>query len=86
MAMAAITANAIIYVKHNATGSNDGTSWNNAYTTIKAALTAANDGAEIYVVSGSYPITASLAQKSVKIYGGFAGANDNYPPPSPKVG
>jgi hypothetical protein len=77
MAMAATpVATATIYVKTGATG--NGSSWGSAYGSIGDALYAVGDGnEEIYVASGTYPIAASLPQKAVKIYGGFAGTESS---------
>lgn len=82
MAMAAMAANAAtVFVKADASGSDNGTDWANAYTTIDAALTAASSGDAIYVAGGTYPISASLPYKAVAIYGGFAG-NELSPDPA----
>jgi|GEM_PF-1956626 len=70
----------VIYVKANATGSGNGTSWANAYTSLQPALAAATSGKQIWVAKGTYKPTvgtdraASFQMKSgVKIYGGFTG-------------
>jgi predicted outer membrane repeat protein len=74
----------IIYVRHNASGNGNGTSWENAYTTLQPALVAAREGQEIWVASGVYvptqptaaeePRTATFQLKDgVALYGGFAG-------------
>ncbi|GBC60202.1 hypothetical protein DENIS_1153 [Desulfonema ishimotonii] len=78
---------AVIYVKHDATGLNNGTSWTNAYKDLQDALTAAQNGNEIWVAKGVYrPVIISgrtpeisereisfLIKDGVKIYGGFVG-------------
>jgi predicted outer membrane repeat protein len=82
-----LTATAI-YVKWNATGNNDGTSWANAYTNLQDALDNQCGNLDIWVASGTYkPTTDHLDSstppseqsktfhfsKDMKIYGGFAG-------------
>ena len=71
-------AQTIIYVDVDATGTNDGTSWANAYNSLHDALTnTTTAGAEIWIAEGTYkPVNAStpfLNQYGVNIYGGFVG-------------
>lgn len=69
----------IMYVKHHATGSNNGGTWANAYTSLQSALTAASSGDEIWVAAGTYTPHASdrdvsfILKENVPIYGGFNG-------------
>jgi predicted outer membrane repeat protein len=70
----------IYYVKQDATGANDGSSWTNAFTDLQSALSVASSGDEIWVAAGSYKPTAGtdrtisfILKNGVAIYGGFAG-------------
>ena len=81
LALAANTLSAqkILYVRANATGSNNGTSWQNAYTMLSDALNAAAKGDQIWVAAGTYKPTGAVPRVSfslkpgVALYGGFAG-------------
>jgi predicted outer membrane repeat protein len=80
---------AVIYVNPTAAGSNNGTSWANAFTTLQAALSSAVMGDEIWVAQGVYkPVTqvdvnlngavesreaTFQLPDGVALYGGFAG-------------
>lgn len=75
------------FVKKDAVGSNDGTSWVNAFNNLQDALTAATSGcaAEIWVATGTYypdegaGLTSGnrnlsfVMKNGVAVYGGFAG-------------
>lgn len=66
----------VIYVDAQATGNQSGTNWINAFTSINSALASVTqDGAVIWVRSGSYAISSPLSSmfKNIKIYGGFSG-------------
>ncbi len=69
-----------IYVKANASGTNNGTSWTNAYTSLQTALSNAGENDDIWVAAGTYKphasdIEASFAPSvnNLRIYGGFVG-------------
>ena len=74
----------VIYVKADAAGSKDGTSWVDAFTDLQAALAAADEGDQIWIAAGTYyPTDNSLDREAsfvmkvgVAIYGGFAGNED----------
>ncbi|WP_417558795.1 T9SS type A sorting domain-containing protein [Mesoflavibacter zeaxanthinifaciens] len=75
------------YVKHDATGANDGTSWSNAYTNLQVAINNSGSGDQIWVAAGTYKpaespdASASSDMRSwcfylnedIKLYGGFSG-------------
>jgi ribonuclease BN (tRNA processing enzyme) len=70
-----------IYVKADANGINDGSSWQNACTDIQKAIDKANPGDEIWVAKGMYfptdgndkSISFSL-KENITLYGGFNGS------------
>ncbi|HND88571.1 MAG TPA: right-handed parallel beta-helix repeat-containing protein, partial [Saprospiraceae bacterium] len=70
-----------IYVKGNATGLNNGSSWADAFSSLEPALLAAQPGQDIWVATGTYrpdstvnPLTKDfLLQSGVNLWGGFAG-------------
>lgn len=69
----------IVYVNAAATGSNNGTSWADAYTSLKQAIQSTSSG-QIWVAAGVYkPTTGTTPESSfflknnVKIFGGFHG-------------
>ena len=70
----------VIFVDASATGANDGSSWESAYTDLQAALANALPGNEIWVAAGRYTPSASgeywqsfALKRGIGIYGGFAG-------------
>ena len=66
---------AVIFVDASATGSGNGSSWADAYTSVQPALNAATSGKQVWVASGRYvgKITLKLG---VALYGGFARTED----------
>jgi hypothetical protein len=90
----------IIYVKSNATGAKNGTSWVNAYTDLQSALSPApSAGTQVWVAAGTYyPISATGTPPSdiernktfklvngVGIYGGFNGTETTLAARDPEV-
>ena len=73
----------IIYVNKSAFGSNDGSSWVNAYKELSTALPMAQTGDEIWVAKGIYQpyiegVSNSFIMVSgIKLLGGFAGWESN---------
>ncbi len=74
------TVLAQVFVKHNAIGNNDGTSWLNAYTNLDTALSRASTG-QIWVAAGTYKPSrivdnvyqSFLLNKPLALTGGFNG-------------
>ena len=68
------------FVKQDAAGTGDGSSWSNAHTDLQSALAAASTDEEIWVAAGTYKPTFTTdrtisftLKNGVAIYGGFAG-------------
>ncbi|HRI45527.1 MAG TPA: T9SS type A sorting domain-containing protein [Ignavibacteriaceae bacterium] len=80
-----IYSQSTLYVKHDAVGSNNGTSWANAFNSFQSALDTAVSGDQIWVAKGTYKPSSSYDLTNspryyhfrlingVSIYGGFAG-------------
>ncbi len=69
-----------IFVDLGAVGANTGTSWNDAFNSVQAALLAATDGDTIRVAEGIYTPTTTtdrtisfVLKSAVAMYGGYAG-------------
>ncbi|MGB6297827.1 MAG: hypothetical protein WBF90_16810, partial [Rivularia sp. (in: cyanobacteria)] len=72
----------ILKVNLNATGSNNGTSWDNAYQDLQSAINAATSGDQIWVAADTYTPgdtreNSFELKDGVKIYGGFTGKEEN---------
>lgn len=68
-------ANEIVYVRADAPAGGDGSSWERAFNTISAGMTAADYAKlkELWVAKGDYQITTTLNWKEVNVFGGFEG-------------
>lgn len=73
-------AQSVYFVRKDATGANNGTSWENAFTDLQNALAVAQTGSQIWVASGQYLPTPSTdrdisfqLKEGVGLYGGFDG-------------
>ncbi|MES2850950.1 MAG: right-handed parallel beta-helix repeat-containing protein [Bacteroidota bacterium] len=73
-----------VFVKLDAIGNNDGTSWQNAYTNLDTAISRTNTG-QIWVASGIYKPSklvnnlyrSFLLNKPIMLAGGFSGVENN---------
>jgi hypothetical protein len=73
-----VSVSAQIFVNQDATGSNDGSAWTNAFTNLQSALDAATPGNQLWIAAGTYipegpsPDSSPFwALKEVHLYGGF---------------
>ncbi|CAM1353011.1 right-handed parallel beta-helix repeat-containing protein [Tenacibaculum halocynthiae] len=66
------------FVNLKASGTNDGSSWTNAFTSLSTALANASSGDEIWVAKGTYKPSKDgfIILSGVRLYGGFSG-NEN---------
>jgi hypothetical protein len=77
------------FVDESAAGANDGSSWNDAYIDLQAALNNTSSG-EIWVAAGSYKPGATRAdtfqlKNNVALYGGFGGTETSLDQRNPGV-
>ncbi|MEQ8810454.1 MAG: LamG-like jellyroll fold domain-containing protein, partial [Imperialibacter sp.] len=89
----------VVYVKSDASGNNDGTSWADAFMDLQSALAAAVEGDQIWIANGTYkpdgadPGNTSLSfivsVNDLSIFGGFSGTEsslaERYADPSQTV-
>lgn len=76
-----LSSQAQVFVKHDASGANDGSSWADAFTDLEEALNSSSEGDQIWVAAGTYkPGGNSPSIESfftfphdLELYGGFAG-------------
>ena len=73
LTLAVLAQAATKYVKWNAAGTNDGSSWTNAWTSLRNGANSATTGDEVWV-AGTNTYAENVTMKGgVAIYGGFAG-------------
>lgn len=76
--------NRVVYVRYDAAGGNDGSSWADAYTDLQQALKNSRPGDQIWVARGTYKPTQEIFDSSryvsfdlkenIALYGGFTGS------------
>ncbi|UCD84607.1 MAG: chitobiase/beta-hexosaminidase C-terminal domain-containing protein [Deltaproteobacteria bacterium] len=70
------------FVNDDATGTETGLSWENAFTNVQEAMDAASWGEVIFVAEGTYTnsptSTSAVLYMQYDIYGGFVGTESNY--------
>ncbi len=79
-----VSAQTVIYVDRDASGMNNGSSWNDAYKDLQDALVAAISGDEIWVAEGLYKPTHGSDRtisfdltNGLALYGGFNGTESS---------
>lgn len=79
--VAGLTYGSPIFVKSNASGANDGTSWTDAFNDLQDAIALAANGDSIWVAQGTYTPTSGTdrtatfeLKNGVAILGGFSGS------------
>jgi predicted outer membrane repeat protein len=85
-----VNSQSIVYVDSSASGTNNGSSWTNAYTNLQTALDNASIGDSIWVTAAHYFPTKAIGNstdprsksfilpQSVKLFGGFDGTETNF--------
>lgn len=68
-----VKCHAVIYVNQNATGTNNGASWENAFTDLGDAVTTSSEDTTFWVAKGLYYENLTLKNK-MRLYGGFNGS------------
>lgn len=87
-----LPAQSILFVNHAATGQQTGTSWSNALTNLRDALTLAQYGDQIWIAQGTYSPTTTTdrnisfqLKNGVSLYGGFNGSETSLDERNPTV-
>ena len=61
----------VIFVNHAASGSNNGTSWTNAYNLVQDAIDNASSGDSIFIAKGTYLPTTILGSTNNRVSSDF---------------
>ncbi|MBI5851072.1 MAG: right-handed parallel beta-helix repeat-containing protein [Planctomycetes bacterium] len=76
----AVTSQQVVFVRGDAAGANNGSSWADAFSSLQSALTTAAPGSELWVARGTYLPSAGLDRNAsfllrtgIALFGGFAG-------------
>lgn len=80
-----LAAQRVVFVKLDATGNRDGTSWANAFVDLQAALASSRSGDEVWVAQGSHApagrggsqVATFALRDGVALFGGFAGTESS---------
>lgn len=71
-----------IFVKQDATGANNGSSWADAYTKLHVAIENAPEGADVWIAAGIYirgeQNRSFYLTRTMNLYGGFAGTETSF--------
>ena len=72
----------VVFVKADAVGAGNGTSWVDAFPSVQQAVSAASAGAEVWVAGGKYDAHGAAAVLTMQpgnvFYGGFAGSETDF--------
>lgn len=74
----------IVYVNRAATGAQNGSSWQDAYTSIQRGVDDAGMGDEVWVAAGTYVENVNL-HSNIGLYGGFQGTESQRQDRNPAV-
>ncbi|BDD11937.1 hypothetical protein FUAX_43690 (plasmid) [Fulvitalea axinellae] len=78
------TAKSVVYVDIDAKGEGDGTSWTDAYTSLKTAVESVPFGVKIWVAEGLYKEFGIPLKRGFDMYGGFSGTETELDQRDPK--